>query len=107
MCVSNLSGEGIDEVREVLRDEAQPYDADEGTGLLHYGQEVPLGWFKFNSITRALAEKGQKRISLVQAQTLAKLKQEAQTDMAQKDLRVAVSVEDMEYQTFVSRYGSG
>ena len=42
-----------------------------------------------------------------ESRELAKLKQEAQEDMKSKGLDVAVVIEDMEYLTFMKRYGSG
>ena len=42
-----------------------------------------------------------------ESRALAKLKQEAQDDMKKKGLDVAVVIEDMEYLTFMKRYGSG
>ena len=52
--MSNKTGEGIEEVQTVLEGEAQPYDEATGVGLHRYGQEVPLGWYKFQSITKEL-----------------------------------------------------
>ena len=46
-------------------------------------------------------------VSELEANTLSKLKQEAQSDMKQKSLDgVPIIIEDMEYLSFVNRYGS-
>ena len=62
--VSSKTGEGIDEVRNVLHESR--------TSLKRYGSEVPIGWFKFSSIIRELAEQQEPRITLSEARSIAR-----------------------------------
>jgi hypothetical protein len=71
-CVSSKTGEGVEEVRTLLQDTAKPYAETDGTGLLRYGDAVPLGWFRFQALAKELAERGERRISFTQAQELAR-----------------------------------
>jgi hypothetical protein len=72
MCVSNLTGEGVDAVRAVLRDQGAPYDRARGTGMVNYGREVPLGWFKFHRTAQELVKDGVRRITLDQAKAVGR-----------------------------------
>ena len=60
--VSSKTGEGIDEVRSILKKKR--------TSLMRYGSEVPLGWFKFSSIIRELAMQ-EPCITLSEARSIA------------------------------------
>jgi hypothetical protein len=62
--VSSKTGEGIDELRaqiELLRPQ-----------LDGYGRKVPVGWFKFFSITQELVNQDQRRISYAEARAIAR-----------------------------------
>jgi hypothetical protein len=71
LCVSSKTGEGVEGVRRLLQDEAKPFDPADGTGLKRYGDEVPLGWFKFQALVKELAKQGTWQITLADARELA------------------------------------
>ena len=73
VCVSSKTGEGVEAVRQLLQAQAKPYDESDGSGLLRYGQPVPVSWFKFQALAKEMAStKGVRRAPLAEVVQLAK-----------------------------------